>query len=115
MRSKSPLTLIELIIMIAVFALAAALCLRAFVWADLKSAENQERDRAVILASSAAEEIKANHFAAPSTVEYEDGFTVTVTPQESDNDLLGAAIVSVSDDENNTIVELTVKWQEDEE
>ena len=115
MRSKSPLTLIELIIMIAVFALAAALCLRAFVWADLKSADNQERDRAVILAASTAEEIKANHSAPPSVVRYPDGFTVTVTPQESDNDLLGAAIVSVSDDENNTIVELTVKWQEDEE
>ena len=114
MRSKSPLTLIELIIMIAVFALAAALCLRAFVWADLKSADNQERDRAVILAASTAEEIKANHFAAPST-EQKDGFTVTVTPRETGNDLLGAATVCVADDENNTLVELTVKWQEDEE
>lgn len=110
MRSKSPLTLIELIIMIAIFALAAALCLRAFVWADLKSADNQSRDRAVIIAQSAAEEIKAQHSAEASVTE-KDGFTVTVTPQETDNDLLGAAVVSVADD-NDTIVELTVKWQE---
>ena len=111
MRSKSPLTLIELIIMIAVFALAAALCLRAFVWADLKSASNQERDRAVILAQSTAEEIKAQH-SAQNMVTQKDGFTLTVTPVESANALLGAATVSVSNDKDETLVELTVKWQE---
>lgn len=114
MRSKSPLTLIELIIMIAVFALAAALCLRAFVWADLKSADNQERDRAVILAQSTAETIKAQHHAEASVTE-QDGFIVTVSLQETDNDLLGAAVVAVADEENNTLVELNVKWQEAEE
>ena len=114
MRSKSPLTLIELIIMIAVFALAAALCLRSFVWADLKSADNQQRDRAVLLAQSTAEEIKARHSASEYT-EVKDGFTVSVVPQETENDFLGAALVSVADEKNNTLVELSVKWQEEEE
>ena len=114
MRSKSPLTLIELIIMIAVFAVAAALCLRAFVWSDIKSADNQERDRAVIVAQTAAEEIKAAHHAA-DYVEKKDGFTVSVACQETGSQYLGSALVTVADEDNNTLVELTVSWQEDAE
>lgn len=114
MRSKSPLTLIELIIMIAVFAVAAALCLRAFVWADLKSADNQERDRALIVAQTAAEQIKAAHN-APEYVEEKDGFVVSVTRQDTGDQYLGSALVTVADEDDNTLVELTVKWQEDAE
>ena len=38
MKGKTPLTLLELTVMLLVFALAAALCLQAFVWADRSSA-----------------------------------------------------------------------------
>ena len=60
MRSRSPLALIELLIMIMIFALAAALCLRAFVWADLKSASNADADMAALHAQSAAELLKGS-------------------------------------------------------
>lgn len=58
MRSKTPLAMMEQIIMVLVFALAAALCLRAFVWSDQVSRSGEERDRAAVLAQSAAETIK---------------------------------------------------------
>lgn len=59
MKSKAPLALIELAIMLLVFALAAVLCLRAFVWAETASKENLERDQALVQAQSAAEVLKA--------------------------------------------------------
>lgn len=58
MRSRMPLALMELTVMLAVFALTAALCLRAFVWSDLHSRENAARDRAVVQAESAVETLK---------------------------------------------------------
>ena len=59
MKSKTPLALIELVIMILIFSLTAALCLRAFVWADQISYESSIRDQAVIQIQTAAETIKA--------------------------------------------------------
>lgn len=58
MRSKAPLALMEQAIMVLVFALAAALCLQAFVWSDRTSRQNQDRDQAMLLAQSAAEALK---------------------------------------------------------
>lgn len=111
MRSKSPLTLIELVIMIAVFALAAALCLQAFVWADLKSDANQQRDRALLAAQTAAEQIKEAGFAESSSLEKE-GFTLTVTPENTGNPLLGKAVVKAVNEEDEVLAELVVCWQE---
>lgn len=59
MNSKTPLLLMEQILMLLVFAITAAFCLRAFVLADFRSAENAARDRAVVEAQSAAEYYKA--------------------------------------------------------
>lgn len=59
MRSKAPLALMEQLIMVLVFALAAALCLRAFVGADGLSREKELRDRALTEAQSMAEMTKA--------------------------------------------------------
>lgn len=58
MRSKAPLALMEQAVMVLVFALAAALCLRVFVWSDQASRDNEARDRALLLAQSAAEIMK---------------------------------------------------------
>jgi len=57
-RSRASLVLIEQVVMILVFALAAALCLKAFVWADTESAALWERDKALRCAQNAAEVIK---------------------------------------------------------
>ena len=48
MKSKAPLVLMEQIIMLLVFALAAAICLQAFIKADALSSASANRDKAVI-------------------------------------------------------------------
>lgn len=58
MRSKAPLALMEQMVMLLVFALAAALCLQAFVKSDAISAESEAKDRAAIAAQNAAESIR---------------------------------------------------------
>ena len=61
MRSKAPLALMEQLVMVLVFALAAALCVQAFVLSDQTSRRNEARDRAVLEAQNAAEELKSVH------------------------------------------------------
>lgn len=58
MRSKAPLLLMEQMVMLLVFALAAALCLQAFVKSDGLSGDSESRDRAVTLCQTAAETIR---------------------------------------------------------
>lgn len=60
MRSKAPLAMMEQMVMILVFALAAALCLQAFVKSDQLSRRSEARDRAAVLCQSAAEVIRAS-------------------------------------------------------
>lgn len=59
MKSKAPLVMMEQMVMILVFALAAALCLQAFVLSDSLSQEGERRDKAVLLCQNLAEECKA--------------------------------------------------------
>ena len=58
-RSRAPLALMELTVMLLVFALAAALCLQAFVASSRQAARSQARDNALRLAQTAAETLKA--------------------------------------------------------
>lgn len=55
MRSKAPLALMEQAVMILVFALAAALCVQAFVFSNRTSQLIADRDRAAVMAQNAAE------------------------------------------------------------
>ena len=59
MKSKAPLVLIEQVIMIVVFALTAAICLRMFTMAEVLSVRYEATDRAVLEAQNAAEAWKA--------------------------------------------------------
>ena len=59
MRSKAPLAMMEQMVMLLVFALAAALCLQAFVKSDRISRRSEERDKAAVLAQTAAEVIRS--------------------------------------------------------
>ena len=61
MRSKTPLTLMEQVVMILVFALAAAVCIQVFVYAGQQSRYYETRDRAVLAAQNAAEALKAGN------------------------------------------------------
>ena len=58
MRSKAPLVLMEQMVMLLVFALAAALCLQAFVKSDSLSRRSEARDRALAAAQDAAEAVR---------------------------------------------------------
>lgn len=58
MKSKAPLLLMEQMIMLLVFAFAAALCLQAFVKSDNISRRSENRDRALQEAQIAAEVIR---------------------------------------------------------
>lgn len=134
MRSKAPLVLIEQAVMLLVFALAAALCLRAFSWADAASDSSAARDRAMMAAQSAAEALKScggDMEAAADlyggccdggvwTIQYDeqwnmntvqDCYLVRVEQTETQLPLLGAALVSVWDGEKNLVL-LNTAWQE---
>lgn len=58
MRNRAPLALMEQVVMLAVFALAAALCLEAFVKSEEISREWEARDRAVLACENAAEAVR---------------------------------------------------------
>ncbi len=58
MKSKAPLMLMEQIVMLLVFAIAAALCVQAFVKSDGISKRSEARDRAVIEVQTAAETLR---------------------------------------------------------
>lgn len=134
MKSKAPLALIELAVMLAVFALAAVFCLRAFVWADAESERIAARDRAMTEVQNAAEVLKAcgGNFEAAAehyggswdgtnwTVAYDADWTqsdsaeryvLTAAPAEETLAYLGAADLCVLDGED-CLVQLEIAWQE---
>ena len=57
-RSRVPLVLMEQLMMLLVFALAAAVCLRIFVFSDRASHEVQDRDRAAELVQNTAQVLR---------------------------------------------------------
>lgn len=61
MKSKAPLMLMEQMILLTVFALAAALCVQAFVKSDKISTTSESRDQAVICVQSIAEMMRYHH------------------------------------------------------
>ncbi len=58
MKSRAPLVLMELVVMVLVFALASALCLHAFVLSRRLSDRSLLADEALLLAQNAAETLK---------------------------------------------------------
>ena len=58
MKSKAPLVLMEQLIMVLVFALAAALCLQTFVLSEQISKKTKAGNRATIEAQNVAESME---------------------------------------------------------
>lgn len=84
MRSKASLSLMEQLMMVLVFALCAALCLRVFAGARQISEETARCDDAVVIAQNAAEMLKAG--CSPQETENlltADGYTLEIVPQPS--------------------------------
>lgn len=109
MRSRAPLALMEQMVMVLVFSLAAAVCLRAFVLADQTSRRSAVRDRAVVAVQNTAELLKQTRgaYRPPAGKDW----SVTVCPVDSGSELLGAADV-VAADEAGELFRLRVEWQE---
>lgn len=112
MKHKVSLLLMEQLVMILVFFLAAALCLQVFAKADAISAETARRDQAVILARNASELLKASggDYAAAEALS-RDGYQVTVFSLPSPVPKLACAEIQVSFAEK-LLFSLEVGWQE---
>ena len=59
MRSKATLVMIEQVVMVLVFALAATLCVQMFVLTEKQSKKYEATDRAVLEAQNMAETLKS--------------------------------------------------------
>ena len=135
MKSRAPLALMEQTVMVLVFALAAALCLRAFVLADGISRQVEATDRAVLWAESAADTLKArNGDLAQAAAELggnldgqrwiipldetwqetagESAYTLTAQPIQSGQPLLGRTQIDVAEKNGESLFSLEVCWQE---
>ena len=136
MKSRAPLALMEQTVMVLVFALAAALCLRAFVLADGISRRVEATDRAVLWAESAADTLKArNGDLAQAAAELggnldgqrwtisldenwqetagEPTYTHTARPVETGRPLLGKAQIDIAEKNGESLFSLEVCWQEE--
>ena len=117
MKNKTPLPLMEQLIMVLVFALTAALCLQGFSLADRISRRQEAREKAVVLAQNMAEALKSRSGdleAASWLLEdfsEDSDFAVQVIPVSTEDPYLGSARIVVTYKEE-TIFEITVAWQE---
>lgn len=121
MKSKAHLFLIELLIMLLVFSVSAALCLKTFSKAEQISIENEMRDSAVIDAQNTAQMIKSSGgiqtldgtFDGQKWVIDKGEYLIFVTEKESNIALLGSADITVTDKDSNEIFALEVSYQKE--
>ena len=123
MRNKTPLALLEQILMLLIFALAAVICLRAFLWSDDTSRHSARRDDALIHAQTMAETVKAygGDFAAAAAALHgtvEDGALVIEeedytlrAEKEAPAPYLGRAEIA-AEVAGEVLFTLPVAWQE---
>lgn len=136
MNRKSVLQMMELLIMVLVFAIGASICVRCFVHADQLSKRQENRTAAVLVAQNAAELLKATSGDLEAAAEQlggickadswhmpmnehwqvietrEDAVFLLEVTREAATDLpLGAALLRVTAGDE-ILVELRVGWQE---
>lgn len=129
MKHRSSLVLMELLIMTAVFALAAALCLQIFAEADRISRDTLSRDKAVRICENTAEAVKAagNVSAAAHALgatkadgcwqlpleEAGEGFLLEMEERNAPVPGMGAALIRVlRGSDKEPLFQLTVGYQE---
>lgn len=125
MRNKAPLMLIELTVMLLILALAAALCMQGFAWADTQAQNNARKDRALVELQSAAEVLQAcsgDLQAAVAlhggvleqgnwTILLEDGTVLRAVPEQAALPNLGTARLE-AEYNGAQLLQLQVCWQE---
>ena len=126
MRSKAPLVLMEQLIMVLVFAIAAALCLRVFAGSGNLSKQYEMTDRAVLEAQAVAESLKHSK-TEPSDgqliVSYDENWLPTSDAAayylhitcSRPNSYLVQANISVCTADGKELFALPVAWQTEPE
>lgn len=135
MKGKLSLPLLELTVMLLVFALAAALCLQAFAWADSSSTRIAREDGAYLCLQNASEILKACGGDAAAAAErfggsYTDGhwkvsldenwnvtdgegvFFLKAVDEQTGVALLGGARLEITDRTGDVLAAWSVRWQE---
>ena len=118
MKNKTPLVLLEQLVMVLVFAFAAAICLRIFVLSGRISREQAVLNQAVLQAQNTAERIKGSAAQRKLALETgtwndQDGYRIEVEKVPEQMEGLGKAIVKVMDAETGQeYIRLPVAWQE---
>ena len=135
MNNKAPLTLMEQLIMILVFALAAAICLRMFALANTISSNVAEQEQAVLRVQNTAEALKmfrgdfdmlAESWGGKrteegwiidydknweETVEERPFYTVEAVKLDDEVPLLGSASVTANNRNGKQLFQIVVSWQ----
>lgn len=137
MKNKNHLVQMEMLVMVLVFVLAAAVCLQVFVFAHQLSEQDCARDRAVLEAQSAAETLKGvgGDFKRAAElmggfgeeggwfISYDENFRqsqrqvsycLKAVPKESGQALLGMAEIRVETVAGECLMNLECAWQEGE-
>ena len=119
MRSKTPLVLMEQLVMVLVFAMAAAICLQVFSLSDRLSKENEAKAEAALLAQNTAEELKSSYGEALLNWEEADGIYYMekegyrVQVQAAETEISGLRKVELQVwQEEEVLFEIPVAWQE---
>ena len=136
MKNKTPLSLLELLLMVLIFSLSAALCLRAFVYSGKLSrqdaaavlAESRAQSAAEVLKSVKGDTGKASEILGGAAegqilvIGYDKDWNAASTAQSAVYTLkatvereayLGRAGIVISDSSGNVIYTLSASWQED--
>lgn len=130
MKNRTTLFLMELLVMVLVFALAGAACVRGFVRADAISRETALRDQAAVFCRTGAETLKACRGISAGAEELgavrrgdrwilireteEGSLHMEITARQTPAAGMGQADVAVyAGDGEEALFCLTVGWQED--
>ena len=128
MRNRTPLFFMELLVVILVFSLTAALCLQAFAWSDRMSEAEALKGKALQQAQNAAEVLKACRGDFAGAAESEggkvqsdgqkeiwslegDGFLVEAALFDTEIEGLGGAEICAYSKEGELLFTLPVRWQ----
>lgn len=138
MKRKAPLLLMEQLVMVLVFSLAAVLCMQVFALSERISRRNEELDRALLEVQNVAETLKAcrGDFEKaarqwggqwngqlwgcswdadwePTAANQAPRYHMLTAPAERNSSLLGGADVAVYTADGEVLCSLAVSWQED--
>lgn len=137
MKNKAPLTLMEQLIMILVFALAAAVCLQLFVLSNNMSANMATQEQALVAVQNTAESLKllqGDFDRLPDscggertaegwkicydknweiTDEEKAVYTVEAAAFDDHVALMGSARVTAAERNGKQLFQVTVSWQEE--